>query len=46
MNSLKLGVADKEAQIEWIESIQWRSYEQDEILKLYCDLNLINISQR
>lgn len=36
----EIRVADKEAQIEWIESIQWRSYEQDEILKLLLRFKL------
>lgn len=36
----EIRVADKEAQREWIESIQWRSYEQDEILKLLLRFKL------
>lgn len=36
----EIRVGDRQAQIEWIESIQWRSHEQSEILKLLLRFKL------
>ena len=36
----EIRIADKQAQLEWIESIEWRSHEQDAILKVLLRFKL------